>query len=167
MAAEAGVDVHHFAPRCLLRLFDVAAGGLADWSEFDAEVERWGIEVRGISREDLTVRIESSIFEIPTTEHRRLHQEASDFVRWGRRGSRRTVALYGRPHISLLARLRWTRRQVPRGLILHRVRPPAPKPMFSPRSAWIPIARGELRLRRRNRAARINPRPAELGSASG
>jgi hypothetical protein len=96
MAAEAGVDVHHFAPRCLLRLFDVAAGGLADWSEFDAEVERWGIEVRGISREDLTVRIESSIFEIPTTEHRRLHQEASDFVWWGRRGSRRTVALYGR-----------------------------------------------------------------------
>jgi hypothetical protein len=103
MAAEAGVDVHHFAPRCLLRHFDVAAGGLADWSEFEAEVERWGIEVRGISREDLTVRIESSIFEIPTTEHRRLHQEASDFVRWGRRGSRRTVALYG-PAVHLVAR---------------------------------------------------------------
>lgn len=28
------------APRCLLRLFDGAAGGLADWSELDAEAER-------------------------------------------------------------------------------------------------------------------------------
>jgi hypothetical protein len=27
--------------RRLLRLFDVAAAGLADWSEFDAEAERW------------------------------------------------------------------------------------------------------------------------------
>ena len=42
-----------------------------------------------------------------TTEHRRLHQEASDFVRWGRRGGRRTLALYGRPYFSLLARFRW------------------------------------------------------------
>jgi hypothetical protein len=25
MAAEAGVEVHHFAPRCLLGLFDAAA----------------------------------------------------------------------------------------------------------------------------------------------
>jgi len=40
MAAESGVDFHHFAPRCLLRLFDVASGGLADWSELDAEAER-------------------------------------------------------------------------------------------------------------------------------
>jgi hypothetical protein len=31
--------------------------------------------------------IESSTCEIPTTEHRRLHQEASDFVRWGRGGA--------------------------------------------------------------------------------
>jgi hypothetical protein len=32
--------------RRLLRLFDAAATGLADWSEFDAEAERWGIEIR-------------------------------------------------------------------------------------------------------------------------
>jgi hypothetical protein len=32
MAALARVDVHHFAPRCLLGLFDAAAAGLADWS---------------------------------------------------------------------------------------------------------------------------------------
>ena len=76
MADEARIDLHHGASRCLLGLIDAAAGGLADWSEFDAEAERWGIEVRGLSREDLTVRIESSTFEIPPTEHRTLHQEA-------------------------------------------------------------------------------------------
>jgi hypothetical protein len=86
MAAEARADVHHGVPRCLLRLFDAAAAGLADWSEFDAEAERWGVEVRGLSREGLTALIESSTLEIPTTEHRRLHQEEGDFVRWGRRG---------------------------------------------------------------------------------
>jgi hypothetical protein len=53
MATESGADVHYRAPRCLLGLFDAVATGLADWSEFDAEVERWGIEVCGLSREDL------------------------------------------------------------------------------------------------------------------
>jgi hypothetical protein len=51
MAALAKTDVHHGAPRCLLGLFDAVAGSLADWSEFDAEGELWGIEVRGLSRE--------------------------------------------------------------------------------------------------------------------
>ena len=37
MDAEARVDVHHGAPRCLLGLLDAAAEGLADWSEFDTE----------------------------------------------------------------------------------------------------------------------------------
>ena len=87
MAAEAKREVHHRAPRCLLGLFDAAAAGLADWSEFDAEAERWGIEVRGLSREDLAALIDGSAHEIPATEHRRLHQETSDFVRWGRRGA--------------------------------------------------------------------------------
>ena len=107
MAAEARADVHHGTPRCLLRLFDAAAGGFADWSEFDAEAERCGIEALGLSREDLAALIEGSTREIPATEHRRLHQEASDFVRWGSRGGRRTLALYGRPYFSLLARFRW------------------------------------------------------------
>ena len=83
-----------------------AAAGLADWSEFDAEIERWGVEVRGLSREELTTLIKCSTFEIPTTEHRRLPQEASDFVWWGRRGGLRTLVLYGRPYFSLLARFR-------------------------------------------------------------
>jgi hypothetical protein len=35
-----------------------------------------------------------------------MHQEASDFVWWGRRGGLRTLVLYGRPYFSLLARFR-------------------------------------------------------------
>jgi hypothetical protein len=85
--AESGADIHHSAPRCLLGLFDTAVGGFTDWSEYDAEAERLSVEVCGLSREDLRALIESSAREIPTTEHRRLHQEASDFVRWGRRGA--------------------------------------------------------------------------------
>jgi hypothetical protein len=121
MAAEAGADVNHGVPRCVLRHFDSAAAGLADWSEFDAEAERLSIEVRGLSREGLRTLIESSTREIPTTEHRSLHQEASDFVWWGRRGGRRTLSLYGRPYFSLLARLRWRRIEV-EALIEHRAR---------------------------------------------
>ena len=64
MAAEPGADVHHGAQRCLLGLFDAAATGLADWSEFDAEAERWGIEVRGLSRQGLTALINSSQLEL-------------------------------------------------------------------------------------------------------
>jgi hypothetical protein len=69
MATESGADVHHDAPRCLLGLFDAPATGLADWSVFDAEVERWGIEVRGLSRQSLTALIKSSTRQIPTTRH--------------------------------------------------------------------------------------------------
>jgi hypothetical protein len=107
MAAESGADVHHRAPRCLLGLFDAAAAGLADRSEFDAEAQRWDIDIRGLSREDLRALIAGSTHEVPTTEHRTLHQQASDFVWWGRRGGRRTLSLYGRLYFSLLARLRW------------------------------------------------------------
>jgi hypothetical protein len=87
MVAESGADIHRSGPRWLLGLFDAAAGGLADWSEFYAEAEHLSIEVCGLSCEDLTVRVESSTLEIPTTEHRRLHQKASGFVWWGRRGA--------------------------------------------------------------------------------
>lgn len=104
-------EVHHRAPRCLLRLFDLAAEGLADWSEFDAEAERWGVDTR-ILREDLAAMVEGYTCEIPTDAHRRLHQDAGDFVRWGRRGGLCTLARYGRPYFSLLARVRWGRLEV-------------------------------------------------------
>jgi hypothetical protein len=93
----------------LLRLFDAAGGGFADRSELDAEAEHLSIEVRGLSREDMIALIESSTRQIPTIEHRRLHKEEGDFVRWGRRGGRRTLTLYGRPYFSLLAQFRWGR----------------------------------------------------------
>jgi hypothetical protein len=47
MADEARADLHHGASRCLLGLLDAAAGGLADWSEFDAEAERWASRSAG------------------------------------------------------------------------------------------------------------------------
>jgi hypothetical protein len=101
--------LYHSAPRCLLGLFDPASTGLADCSEFDAEAACPSVEVRGLSREGLAALIKSFTFEVPATEHRTLHREAGDFVRWGRRGGLRTLALYGRPYFSLLARLRWGR----------------------------------------------------------
>ena len=119
--SSAAADVHHGAPRCLLRLYDAAARGLADWAEFDAEAARWGVEARGLSREDLARLVAGSTCEIPTEEHRRLHQDAGDFRRWGRRGGRRTLALYGRPYFALLARFRWGRVEV-EALIRHRDR---------------------------------------------
>jgi hypothetical protein len=87
MAAECAADVHRGAQRCLLRLFDAAAGGITDWSEFDAEAERLSIEVRGLSREELRALIAGSTLEIPTTEHRGLHQEEGDVVRWAGAGA--------------------------------------------------------------------------------
>lgn len=114
----AAAQLHHQVPRCLLRLFDLAAEGLADWSDFDTEAERWGIDPR-IEREVLASMVEGSTCEIPTAEHRLLHQDAGDFVRWGRRGGRRTLARYGRPYFSLLARFRWGRVEV-EALIEHR-----------------------------------------------
>jgi hypothetical protein len=96
----------------MLGLFDVAAAGLADWSEFDEEAERFSIEVCGLSRQDLRALIEGSTREIPTTEHRRLHQEASDFVWWGRRGGLRTLDLYDRPYLSEQGQERAERREV-------------------------------------------------------
>lgn len=108
MAVEVkdSVHVHHEAARCLLSLSDLAGEGLADWSEFDAEARRWGVDPR-ISREDLEAVIEGSTRELPAEDHRRLHRDAGDFARWGRRGGLRTLALYGRPYFSLLARFRW------------------------------------------------------------
>lgn len=108
----AAQEVHHRLPQCLLRLFDMAAEGMIDWSVFDMECERWGVEPMGLSREDLAAMVEGSTCELPTDAHRRLHSDAGDFARWGRRGGRRTLERYGRPYFALLARFRWGRVKV-------------------------------------------------------
>lgn len=60
-----------------------AAEGLVSWAEFDAEAERWGVDPRQLrSREDLATVVEGSTRELPASEHRKIHQEADDFVRW-------------------------------------------------------------------------------------
>lgn len=102
------VHVHHGAARCLISLYDRAAEGSGSWSDFDAEAERWSVHYR-VSREELAAVVEGSVSELLVDDHRRLHQDAGDFARWGRRGGLRTLALYGRPYFSLLARLRWGR----------------------------------------------------------
>jgi hypothetical protein len=112
-------ELHHRVPCCLLGYFDRArvgdhdGKGLQTWFDREEEAFRYGVDP-DISRKELSSLIASSAAKIPATEHRRLHQEEGDFVRWGRRGGRRPLALNGRPYISLLARLRWTRRRVPR-----------------------------------------------------
>ena len=39
MAAEARVDVHHGAPRCLLGLFDAASESLVPWEDYEGAGE--------------------------------------------------------------------------------------------------------------------------------
>ncbi len=108
-------ELHHRVPRCLLRLYDRAASrpdfdgeGIELWLEFEHEAMRYGIDAE-ISRDDLAALIEASTVLLPREEHRAGHSEASDFVRWGRRGGRETLRRYGRPWFALLARRRWGR----------------------------------------------------------
>ena len=65
-----------------------------------------------VSRIELAAMVEGSVRELPAADHRQLHREAGDFARWGRRGGLRTLALYGRPYFSMLARFRWGRVEV-------------------------------------------------------
>jgi hypothetical protein len=105
-------EVHHRVPCCLLGYFDRARDGdldgtgLQTWFDWEEEAFRYGVDP-DISRKELSSLIASSAAKIRATKHSRLHQEASAFVRWGRRGGLRTLALYGRLYFSLLARFRW------------------------------------------------------------
>ncbi len=111
MAAHT-TEVHHAAPRCLLRLHEhanVAAldgAGIEAWLSWEAEAVRWGVPLE-ISREDLAALVEAFTVALERCEHRRLHE--SDWQRWGRRGGLRTLALYGRGWFALLALRRWGR----------------------------------------------------------
>jgi hypothetical protein len=88
------------------RRADVQVGAGGDVCQPQLDSRAHSIQVRGLSREGLAARVEGSTHEIPTTEHRRSHQEEDDFMRWRRCGGRRPLALYGRQYFSLLASFR-------------------------------------------------------------
>lgn len=105
------LEVHHAAPRCLLRLHDAVHGSVNGhhdeaWLEFTAEAQRWRIPVE-ISREDLEALVERSVVLLEQEKHRLIHE--SDFVRWGRRGGLTVLRRYGSDWFALLALRRWGR----------------------------------------------------------
>ncbi len=106
------LEVHHAAPRCLLRLYDrVESDGLRDegieaWLEFELEADRWGVAVT-IPRSDLEVLVERSAVVLERQAHRLLHRD--DWRRWGSRGGRETFRRYGSSWFALLALRRWGR----------------------------------------------------------
>ena len=108
MAAHNDAELHHAAPRCLLRLHDSVNGGrrVDAWLEWSDEAGRWGVPVE-ISREDLEELVERSAVIMEREKHRLVH--ATDFARWGRRGGRETLRRYGNDWFSALALKRWGR----------------------------------------------------------
>jgi hypothetical protein len=108
----AAQEVHHAAPRCLLRLHDEANAGDLDgagiqaWLEFEHECMRWGVDVE-ISRVDLAELVERSTAILDRESHRLIH--ASDFQRWGRRGGLTTLRRYGTEWMAAISLKRWGR----------------------------------------------------------
>src|SRR5215212_151249 len=73
----ATTEVHHAAPRCLLRLHAQAQGelrlaGVGAWLEFEHECQRWGVPVE-IAREDLEHLVEASAVVLDREKHRMIH----------------------------------------------------------------------------------------------
>jgi hypothetical protein len=105
-------EVHHRIPRYLLGFFDWFAmadldgEGLQAWFEWEGEAFRYGVD-SNVSREELELVIEVSASPVPAAAHRSGHSRSGDFVRWGRRGGLRTLALYGRGWFVLLVGGRW------------------------------------------------------------
>ena len=105
-------EVHHAAPRCLLRLHERANGispdgeGVQAWLEFEVEATRWGVPVE-VSRTDLGTLVEQSAVVLEREAHRLIHE--SDWQRWGSRGGRETLRRYGTEWFALLALRRWGR----------------------------------------------------------
>ena len=108
---EGTVEIHHRVPQCLLRLHDEAQAGELDgagieaWLEWEAEAMRWRIAPE-IGSEELKALIEASTVRLDPADHRRLHSDATDFARWGRRGGLETLRRYGRGWFALLGRRR-------------------------------------------------------------
>ena len=95
VADESGAVEIHRVPQCLLRLHDEAHAGELDgagieaWMAWEYEAIRYGLDP-DMSREELAALIEASTVSLGRDDHRTLHSEATDFVRWGAEaGSRR------------------------------------------------------------------------------
>ena len=105
-------EVHHAAPRCLISLHERANGaclggeGIRAWLEWETEAMRWRVPVE-IDRSHLEELVASS--EVLLERERRRLVHASDWRRWGSRGGRETLRLYGPCWFSLLALKRWGR----------------------------------------------------------
>ncbi len=110
--ASGAAEVHHAAPRCLLRLHERANGaeldgeGIQAWIEWEMEAMRWRVPVE-ISRADLEAMVAASEDLLERERHRLIH--APDWRRWGSRGGRETVRRYGTEWMALLALKRWGR----------------------------------------------------------
>ena len=107
------LEIHHAAPRCLLRLHERANStttldgqGIQAWLEGEWEAMRWKVPVE-ISRADLEELVQRSGELLDRERHRIVHQ--SDWRRWGSRGGRETLRRYGSDWFSLLALKRWGR----------------------------------------------------------
>jgi hypothetical protein len=106
------VHVHHWIPRCLLKVYDRGHGpglepeDLQAWFDWEEEAFRYGMDP-DVSCGELTALIEGSTVEIAGDKHRAGHSAAGDFARWGRLGGLKTLALYGPDWFALLAKRRW------------------------------------------------------------
>ena len=105
-------EMHHAAPRCLLKLHEKANGssldgeGIQAWLEWEWEAMRWRVPVE-ISHSDLEALVISSEVVLERESHRLVHED--DWRRWGARGGRETFRRYGSGWFVLLARRRWGR----------------------------------------------------------
>ncbi len=112
MDAHNPAEVHHAAPRCLLKLHERANGpeldgeGIQAWVEWEIEAMRWRVPVE-IAREDLETLVAASEVVLEREKHRLLHE--NDWRRWGSRGGRETLRRYGPKWFALLALRRWGR----------------------------------------------------------
>ena len=111
MAAH-NLELHHAAPRCLLRLHDAADGssldgeGIQAWLEWEMEAMRWRVPVE-ISKDALEELVRRSTVVLEREKHRLVHQ--TDWQRWGRRGGLAVLRRYGTDWFAALALKRWGR----------------------------------------------------------
>ncbi len=136
-ALEGALEIHHTVPQYLLRLRDRADAapfdgeGIELWLEFEYEAMRYGVDP-DMSREEFEALVEASCVALQRENHRALHSEASDFVRWGRRGGLETLRRYGRRWFVLLGRRRHGRitpEELRAGSIPALASPTAPLPL--------------------------------------